>query len=132
MTSAINVSVDKGFLRVIGEVPVASSKAELEAFVAEIGFEFETIAFPSEMHMWEGLLFMERQRRIFFSSDLMFRMGETHGQIVESSWADAIKVSGVDQMPAPGMRDRLEDGLRKLTPSFVASGHGPCIRIVRS
>lgn len=39
MTSMINVSVDKGFLRVIGEVPVASSKAELEAFVAEIGWQ---------------------------------------------------------------------------------------------
>ncbi len=39
MTSAINVSVDKGFLRVIGEVPVVSSKAELEAFVAEINWQ---------------------------------------------------------------------------------------------
>ena len=34
--SAINVSVDKGFLRVIGEISIASSKEELEAFVAEI------------------------------------------------------------------------------------------------
>lgn len=36
MTSAINVSVDKGFLRVVGEISTASSKADLEAFVAEI------------------------------------------------------------------------------------------------
>ena len=51
MTSAINVSVDKGFLRVIGEVPVASSKEELEAFVAEIGWQLlgdkECIKTPS-------------------------------------------------------------------------------------
>ena len=36
MISAINVSVDKGFLRVIGEISIASSKEELEVFVAEI------------------------------------------------------------------------------------------------
>ena len=33
MASAINVYVDKGCLRVIGEIPVASCKEELEAFV---------------------------------------------------------------------------------------------------
>jgi len=39
MTSAINVSVDKGFLRVLGEIPVSSTKKELEAFVAEINWQ---------------------------------------------------------------------------------------------
>lgn len=38
MTSAINVSVEKGFLRVIGEIPVTSSKEELEAFVSDINW----------------------------------------------------------------------------------------------
>ena len=36
MESAISVCVDKGCLRVIGEIPVASGKNELEAFVSEI------------------------------------------------------------------------------------------------
>lgn len=36
MESAINVSVDKGCLRLIGEIPVASSKEDLEAFVMDI------------------------------------------------------------------------------------------------
>jgi len=36
MTSAINVSVEKGFLRVIGEIPVTSTKEELEAFISDI------------------------------------------------------------------------------------------------
>ena len=39
MTSMVNVSVDHGFLRVLGEIAVASSKKELEAFVAEINWK---------------------------------------------------------------------------------------------
>jgi hypothetical protein len=39
MESAIDVSVDKGFLRLIGEIPVASSREDLEAFVMDIGLK---------------------------------------------------------------------------------------------
>ena len=39
MASAINVYVDKGCLRVIGEISVASCKEELEAFVSEINLK---------------------------------------------------------------------------------------------
>jgi hypothetical protein len=36
MESAVNVSVDKGGLRLVGEIPVASSREDLEAFVMDI------------------------------------------------------------------------------------------------
>jgi hypothetical protein len=36
MESAINVCVDKGCLRLVGEIPVASSREDLEAFVLDI------------------------------------------------------------------------------------------------
>jgi hypothetical protein len=39
MESAINVCVDKGFLRVVGEIQVVSSREELEAFVSEINLK---------------------------------------------------------------------------------------------
>jgi osmotically-inducible protein OsmY len=39
MESAINVSVDKGCLRLIGEIPVASSREDLEAFVMDISLQ---------------------------------------------------------------------------------------------
>jgi hypothetical protein len=39
MESAISVSVDKGFLRVIAEIPVSSNKEDLEAFVSEINLK---------------------------------------------------------------------------------------------
>lgn len=92
-------------------------------------FEFEILGYPSEMHMWEGLLFMEKKRGIFFSSDLMFSMGETHGQVVENSWEAAVTSSGADNLPNPDLKERLIGDLKSLRPSFVASGHGPCIKI---
>jgi flavorubredoxin len=92
-------------------------------------FEFTTISYPSEMHLWEGVMFMETKRRILFSSDLMFSMGETHGQIIESSWTDALKTSGVEQLPSPDIQKKMLDDLKSLNPVFVASGHGPCIKI---
>jgi hypothetical protein len=37
--SAIDVSVDKGCLRLVGEIPVASSREDLEAFVLDISLK---------------------------------------------------------------------------------------------
>ena len=93
-------------------------------------FKFDIIGYPSEMHMWEGILFVERQRGIFFSSDLMFAMGENHGQVVENTWEDAIKISGVDFIPNADRQKKLLNDLSNLNPMFVASGHGPCMKIV--
>ena len=39
MESAISVYVDRGCLRVIGEIPVASSKEDLENFLSEISLK---------------------------------------------------------------------------------------------
>ncbi len=92
-------------------------------------FEFKVIGYPSEMHMWEGVLFMEMKRGVFFSSDLMFQMGETHGQVIEKNWADTINTSGADQLPSLDMQKKLIADLKDLAPMFVASGHGLCIKI---
>ncbi|MGV6708138.1 hypothetical protein [Klebsiella pneumoniae] len=93
-------------------------------------FEFQTISYPSEMHMWEGLLFFEKKRGIFFSSDLMFGMGENHGQVIESSWDAAVKSSGADTLPNQESGQKLSSDLSEIEPKFVASGHGFCITIV--
>lgn len=94
-------------------------------------FEFQIIGYPSEMHMWEGLLFMEKKRGIFFSSDLMFAMGENHGQVIENSWETAITSSGADLLPNSILQEKLIADLKTLHPVFVASGHGPCIQVVK-
>jgi len=93
-------------------------------------FKFAVIAYPSEMHMWEGVLFFEEKRGIFFSSDLMFGMGENHGQVIKCSWEEAIKTSGVDTLPNKDLQSKLISDLKAISPQFVASGHGFCIEIV--
>jgi flavorubredoxin len=79
--------------------------------------------------MWEGILFYENKRGIFFSSDLMFAMGENHGQVIENTWAGAIKSSGAESLPNDSIQKKMIEDLNVLTPKFVASGHGPCIKI---
>lgn len=96
-----------------------------------IDFEFDIFGYPAEMHLWEGILFYENQRGIFFSSDLMFAMGETHGQVIDKSWEDAIKLSGVENIPSVNIQKKLFNDLHTFTPSFVATGHGPCIKILK-
>lgn len=98
-------------------------------FVGE-DFEFKIFGYPSEMHLWEGLLFQEMKRGIFFSSDLMFEMGKTHGQVIECSWKSAVKNSGAELLPLSDQGKNLSQVLEPLNPTFVASGHGPCIKIV--
>lgn len=97
----------------------------------ENDFEFEIIGYPSEMHLWEGVLFFEKKRGIFFSSDLMFAMGETHGQVMEKTWTEALKLSGTNMIPNEDMAKKLDQDLMKLQPQFVASGHGCCIKITK-
>jgi len=49
-------------------------------------YELKFIGYPSEMHLWEGLLAIENRRGIFFSSDLMIRRGKTGGVAAASEW----------------------------------------------
>lgn len=95
-------------------------------------FELSILGYPSEMHLWEGILFTEEKRGIFFSSDLMFAMGENHGQVIEKTWEAAIQISGVDVIPNTDRQKEMLDELAKLSPTFVASGHSPGIKITHT
>lgn len=92
-------------------------------------YEFEFINYPSEMHLWDGLLLVENKREIFFSSDLMFSFGNIHGETIESNWQEAIETSGADLIPGDKQREKLIKDLKELSPKFIATGHGPCIRL---
>ena len=45
-------------------------------------FELEFLNYPSEMHLWDGIVAFEKKRGIFISSDLVFIFGEFHGAII--------------------------------------------------
>ena len=92
-------------------------------------YELEFFSYPSEMHLWEGLLVMENKRGIFFSSDLMIRFGEEMGISQESNWQDEINNIRPEQVPDPERRAALQQTFLQLNPSFVATGHGPCLKL---
>lgn len=92
-------------------------------------YELEFFAYPSEMHLWEGLLAMENQRGIFFSADLMIRFGEASGIVIESNWETEINNIHLEQVPNPEQRVQLQQILTQLHPRFVATGHGPCLKV---
>jgi flavorubredoxin len=92
-------------------------------------YELEFLSYPSEMHLWEGLLVMETRRGIFFSSDLMLRFGEANGTVVESNWHTEINDIRPEQVPDPERRAQLQQTLVQLDPRFVATGHGPCLKL---
>lgn len=92
-------------------------------------YELEFFSYPSEMHLWEGLLAMETRRKIFFSSDLMIRFGEASGSIVESDWQAEINNIRPEQVPSTELRTQLQQTLAQLNPELVATGHGPCLKV---
>ncbi|NLK18900.1 MAG: MBL fold metallo-hydrolase [Synergistaceae bacterium] len=92
-------------------------------------YELEFISYPSEMHLWEGLLAMENRRGIFFSCDLMIRRGDGDGVVIDSGWEAEISGIRHEQIPDPARLEALQKTLRTFSPSFVAAGHGPCIRL---
>jgi flavorubredoxin len=92
------------------------------------GYELEFISYPSEMHLWEGLLLIENKREIFFSSDLVFRFGNAHSTVIEGNWQTEIENISPQQVPDPRQRAQLQQTLAQLNPKFVATGHGPCLK----
>lgn len=92
-------------------------------------YELEFLRYPSEMHLWEGLLALETRRGIFFSSDLMIRFGEANGTVIESNWQKEIDNIRPEQVPDPERRVNLQETLRRINPKFVATGHGPCLNL---
>lgn len=92
-------------------------------------FELEFINYPAEMHLWEGLLLMENKRKIFFSSDLMFRVGDAHGEVIEDSWQAEIDCIGLGQIPNEKLKEKIKHDLEGFKPKFIATGHGPCVKL---
>lgn len=92
-------------------------------------YELEFINYPSEMHLWDGLLVIENKREIFFSSDLMFALGKEIGTIKESDWNAEVNSIKPEQIPDNNKLKDLQETLKKLKPNFIATGHGPCLKI---
>lgn len=93
-------------------------------------YEFEFISYPSEMHLWEGLLAFERKQGLLFSSDLFMRPGSLVSPMVETKWLNEVDKISLQQVPSPEAKQVLENALRALPVQAVALGHGPFLKAV--
>ena len=91
-------------------------------------YELEFISYPSEVHLWEGILLMENKRGIFFSSDLIFGMGDANGEIIDGNWQKEVDSITLVQIPSTEQRAKVQQTLSKLKPKFAAVGHGQCLK----
>lgn len=91
-------------------------------------YELEFISYPSEVHLWEGILLLENKRGIFFSSDLIFGMGDANGEVIDGNWQKEVDAITLEQIPSTERRAKVQQTLSKLNPKFAAVGHGPCLK----
>jgi flavorubredoxin len=88
-------------------------------------FKLEFISYPSEMHMWEGLLAFEAKRGILFSSDLLIKMDTINEITAKVDFVEEIqKITQQPGIPSSAYGE-LQQSLLKLPISGIAPGHGP-------
>lgn len=94
------------------------------------GSEFKFISYPSEMHLWEGLLLLDLKRQILFSSDLMVSFGNPKEKVLENTLKEELALITNEQIPDAEKRKKLIQDLSKENIKFIATGHGQCIKII--
>ena len=92
-------------------------------------FRLKFISYPSEMHLWEGLMVFEEKRELLFSSDLFIRRGMLNEPIVNSSLEEEIQRILPEQIPSPGALKTLQRNLKNTPVKYIVPGHGPCLRV---
>lgn len=93
-------------------------------------FALRFIDYPCEAHLLPGILSYDEKSGVFFSSDLMLRMGSAAGEIVMSEWKDEVQATGLRQVPNRIMLKTMRKELLAFKPRLVAVGHGFCLKIV--
>lgn len=88
--------------------------------------ELRFISYPSEMHLWEGLLAYEEKDKVLFSSDLFVVRGSDSGPLHKANATEALTINP-RSIPADEARQKCESEIRALNIDLVAVGHGPVL-----
>ena len=59
----------------------------------------------------------------------MFRLGDSHGKLIESVWRDEVYSIDMSRVPNEEKLKSMKNELLKIDPEFIAVGHGPCVRV---
>ncbi len=84
------------------------------------------LAYPSEPHLWEGLLAYDESARILFSADLFVKRGAAEGPVVKASREEALAVAK-QSIPSDEGREKCQAEVNALAIDLVAVGHGPAL-----
>ena len=84
------------------------------------------ISYPSEMHLWEGLLAYDPTDKILFSSDLFVARGAGEAAIKQTTRAEALKIEA-RSIPSDEGRSKCQADIDALDIHLVAVGHGPVL-----
>ncbi len=119
--SAVGARQLSGF----GICPTARGKRPGETI--ELGARrLRFIGYPSEPHLWEGLLAYEERDKVLFSADLFIRRGKVEGPVVKAS-ADETLVIAKQSIPSDEGRQACLDAIKELEVDLIAVGHGPVL-----
>lgn len=86
------------------------------------------LAYPSEMHLWEGLLAYEEVDKVLFTSDLFIRRGRVEQPLVEGQAAEFQEIAA-SAIPWPEARQACLEAIKGLDIRIMALGHGPAVRL---
>lgn len=93
-------------------------------------YRLRFISYPSEMHLWEGLMAFEENRGLLFSSDLFIRRGMVKEALVDARLEDELQNMLPVQIPDPKAYEAVRKNIRELPVKYIIPGHGPCLRII--
>lgn len=93
----------------------------------ELALEF--FDYPSEVHLQNGLLCLEKRSGIFYTSDLFLRFGNGTGRTIDGDWEAEVDAIGKERVPNDKKRAALQAQLKTVKPTFAAVGHGFCLNL---
>lgn len=92
-------------------------------------YSLDFIAYPSEVHLWEGLLAVDTKRRLLFSSDLFIHFDTINEIIINSNINDELERITEQQIPNAEEAATLKKTLLEYDIKDIAPGHGPYIKL---
>lgn len=106
-----------------GEIIIVLPEKELKG--GELDLQF--FDYPSEVHLQNGVVCLEKNSGIFYSGDLMLRTGNGVGKVMTTKWSDEVGAIDEERVPSVKLAEKLKADLLAVSPDFIAVGHGFCV-----
>lgn len=92
-------------------------------------YKFKFLSYPSEMHLWEGLMAFETEQALLFSSDIFIQRGKLAQPVINSNLKDEVQKISLEQVPSPDAYKVLTETILNLPVKYIMPGHGPARKL---